>query len=256
MTEPAAIAVDDLGLRYPDGTEALRGIHAGVSPGEFVAIIGPSGCGKSTLLRLLAGLDEPTAGRLQVAGRTPAQARAAGHDIACVFQSPTLLPWRSVLGNVALPLELRGVERQARRARAAELVRLVGLEQFAGARPGQLSGGMQMRASLARALVTEPSLILLDEPFGALDEITRQYLNEELIRLWLDRRWTAVLVTHNVYEAVFLSQRLLVMGPRPGTIIAEYAVDFPYPRLLALRAEPRFAALAAEVSTRLREAMQ
>jgi NitT/TauT family transport system ATP-binding protein len=250
------ISIHELGLRYPDGTAAIDGLSAQIRLQEFVSVVGPSGCGKSTLLKLLAGLLDSSTGTLHIAGSSPAAARAAGHDIAYVFQSPTLLPWRSVTDNVALPLELRGVEASVRQARAAGLIRLVGLEDFAAARPGQLSGGMQMRASLARALVTQPALILLDEPFGALDEITRQYLNEELMRLWLDQRWTAVLVTHNVYEAVFLSQRVLVMGPRPGTIIGEYRVDFPYPRAPALRADPRFGALAAGISARLREAME
>jgi NitT/TauT family transport system ATP-binding protein len=251
----AFVSIDDLALRYADGTQALVNIDAQVTRSEFVAIVGPSGCGKSTLLKLLAGLLEASAGTLDIAGSSPAAARAAGHDTAYVFQSPTLLPWRSLRDNVALPLELRGMDRSAREQRADLMIRLVGLQEFTSARPAQLSGGMQMRVSLARALVTNPALILLDEPFGALDEITRQYLNEELLRLWLARRWTAVLVTHNVQEAVFLAQRVLVMGPRPGTIIGEYAVDFPYPRLPELRADPRFAALAARISTRLREAL-
>lgn len=255
MEATTLITIDGLRMRYPDGTAAIDDLSARIGHQEFVSVVGPSGCGKSTLLKLLAGLLDTSGGTLQIADATPADARAAGHDIAYVFQSPTLLPWRSVTDNVALPLELRGVGQQRRLARAAELIRLVGLKDFAAARPGQLSGGMQMRVSLARALVTEPALILLDEPFGALDEITRQYLNEELLRLWLDQRWTAVLVTHNVYEAVFLSQRVLVMGPRPGTIIGEYPVDFPYPRTPALRADPRFGALAATISARLREAM-
>ena len=255
MNTPALITIDGLQMRYPDGTAAIDGLSAEIGREEFVSVVGPSGCGKSTLLKLLAGLLGTSGGTLRIADAEPADARAAGHDIAYVFQSPTLLPWRSVKDNVALPLELRGISQDLRHARAAELIRLVGLEDFAAARPGQLSGGMQMRVSLARALVTNPALILLDEPFGALDEITRQYLNEELMRLWLDRRWTAVLVTHNVYEAVFLSQRVLVMGPRPGSIIGEYRVDFPYPRAPALRADPQFGALAARISARLREAM-
>ena len=255
MKLPALITITGLQMRYPDGTAAIDGLSAAIGRQEFVSVVGPSGCGKSTLLKLLAGLLDTSGGSLRIADAAPAEARAAGHDIAYVFQSPTLLPWRSVTDNVALPLELRGVGREMRHARAAELIRLVGLEDFASARPGQLSGGMQMRVSLARALVTNPALILLDEPFGALDEITRQYLNEELMRLWLDRRWTAVLVTHNVSEAVFLSQRVLVMGPRPGTIIGEYPVGFPYPRTPALRADPRFGTLAAGISAKLREAM-
>lgn len=255
VVEKLLVRVEDLALRFAAGVQALAGVELSVEAGEFVAIVGPSGCGKSTLLRVLAGLIEPTGGRVAVDGMAPVEARRRLHELAFVFQHPTLLPWRTVLDNLRLPLELgrrRGSNAVPREELLAALAR-VGLRDFARAWPHQLSGGMQMRLSLARALVTDPRLLLLDEPFGALDDLTRQRLNEELLRLWLERGWTGLFVTHNVAEAVFLSRRVLVMSPRPGRFVAEVAVPFGYPRSPALRGAPEFGRLVAQIGERLME---
>jgi len=240
-------------MSFPGGVRALAGVTLSIDEGEFVSIVGPSGCGKSTLLRLVAGLAERTSGNLHVAGMEPRAARRKLHDMAFVFQQPALLPWRNVARNVMMPLELQGVARTTARQRAAQVLELVGLSEFGNLYPRQLSGGMRMRASVARALVTQPDLLLLDEPFGALDEITRQRLNEELLTLWQRDQWTALFVTHNVFEAVFLSQRVLVMSARPGRIAGKVAIPLPYPRSPEVRAMPEFARLAGQVSDLLRE---
>lgn len=247
------IVAERIGVRF--GTQpAVEQASLRVRAGEFVSLVGPSGCGKSTLLRTIAGLIEPTAGTLTVGNLPPVGARRTNR-VAFVFQDPTLLPWRNVTDNIRLPLELAGVPRRAHRQPIEESLRLIGLtSEDARKRPRKLSGGMRMRVSLARALVTNPDLLLLDEPFAALDDVLRQQLNEELARLWQSQRWTAVFVTHNVSEAVFLSQRILVMSARPGTLVAEIAVPFEYPRRPELRAEADFARLAGQVSARLREA--
>ncbi len=243
------IAARHLGLQYPSGVRALQDINLEIGRGQFAAIVGPSGCGKSTLLRLVAGLVQPSTGQLQVLGHAPAAARRQ-QELAYVFQEATLLPWRSVTANVALPLELRG---EGNAARVTAALATVGLTEFAHSLPRELSGGMRMRASIARALVTQPQLLMLDEPFGALDDITRGRLNLELLRLWESDRWTALFVTHNVQEAVFLSRRVLIMSSRPGRIIADVAVPFPSPRAESLRLEPAFAGVVAEVTAHLRE---
>ncbi len=242
-----------LGMTYHGGVRALAGVDLGIRRGEFVSIVGPSGCGKSTLLRLVAGLGDRTGGELRVAGIEPRLARKRHHDLAFVFQQPALLPWRSVIRNVMLPLELQRVPGRKAEEQAAKVLELVGLTEFRGLMPRQLSGGMRMRVSVARALVTQPDMLLLDEPFGALDEITRQRLNEELLCLWQRDQWTALFITHNVFEAVFLSQRVLVMSSRPGRIAGEVAVSLPYPRLPGVRAAAEFAHLAGQVSEMLRE---
>jgi NitT/TauT family transport system ATP-binding protein len=220
---------------------ALHGIDMRVPEGEFCSLIGPSGCGKSTLLRLIAGLLTPTEGEIVIGdGESPADARGR-REIGFVFQDAVLLPWRTALENVELPLAIAGRgSPDERRRRARELLDLVGLGDFANAAPGKLSGGMQRRVGIARALALDPRFLLLDEPFGALDEITRQRLNSELLRIWTERRTTALLVTHNVGEAVFLSDRVLVMAARPGRIIAEVEIDLPRPRNLDLLQEPTF----------------
>ncbi len=241
----------EIDKRFSSGVEALRGVDLSIERGQFVSIVGPSGCGKSTFLRLVAGLDEPTAGTLTVDGRTPKDARREQLDLAFIFQDATLLPWRSVARNVGLPLELR---EQTDADRVRQVIDMVGLADFADAYPAQLSGGMRMRASIARALATNPELLLLDEPFGALDEITRQRLNEELLRLWQEDRWTGLFITHNVYEAVFLSQRVLVMSARPGQLIADIAIPFDLPRDPDLRSTPEFVQLAETISHQLGEA--
>jgi NitT/TauT family transport system ATP-binding protein len=256
MAEPTPspfVVARSLVMRFPSGVAALEGVDVSLARGGFTCLVGPSGCGKSTLLRLVAGLIAPTGGELAVDGMTAEQARRTGHGMAFVFQQPALLPWRTVVGNVRRPLELGGGGGGGG-GRVAELLGLVGLEEFAGAYPRQLSGGMRMRVSLAQALATRPGLLLMDEPFGALDEITRQRLNEELLRLWAAERFTALFVTHNVYEAAFLGQRVLVMSRRPGRIAAEVEVPFGYPRSPELRSDGDFARLCGTISRRLEEA--
>ena len=248
------IEADGVAKAFGSGGRALDGVGFAVRAGEFVSLVGPSGCGKSTLLRMVAGLIEPTGGRLTVRGQTPAQSRRTGQRVAFVFQDANLLPWRTVTGNIRLPLELRGIPRGQQEEQIGASLELIGLsERDARKRPRMLSGGMRMRVSLARALVTSPDLLLLDEPFAALDDMLRQQLNEDLLRIWSQQRWTALFVTHNVTEAVFLSSRILVMTPAPGRIAAEIEVPFPHPRSPELRAEPEFARLCGDVSRRLRE---
>jgi NitT/TauT family transport system ATP-binding protein len=233
-------------------TVALKDANLTVQEGEFISLIGPSGCGKTTLLRLIADLVAPTGGELVVAGKTPRQARL-DREYGYVFQAPALLEWRSVLRNVMLPLEIMGYARHERAARAAELLELVGLKDFHGQYPWQLSGGMQQRVSIARALAFDPELLLMDEPFGALDEITREAMNNELLRIWQETGKTVVFVTHSITEAVFLSSRIVVMTPRPGKIESVIDVDLPYPRSDAVRESARFFELAASVREALRE---
>jgi NitT/TauT family transport system ATP-binding protein len=231
-----------VGKRFQDGTVALDGADFRVAGGEFVSVVGPSGCGKSTLLRIASGLSDATGGKVQV-----------GTDkIGYVFQDPTLLPWRTVQANVELFSELRGLPKEERRRRAAAALELVGLSEFAGHRPQALSGGMRMRVSLARSLTLEPELFLFDEPFGALDEITRERLNDELLQLYLTQRFTALFVTHSVMEAVFMSTRVLVMSGRPGRVLGDFPVPFEYPRSPRLRFDEAFARLAGQVSALLR----
>jgi NitT/TauT family transport system ATP-binding protein len=239
-----SLAFEGVGMTFPDGTEALRDVSFRLGRGEFVTVVGPSGCGKSTLLRIASGLSACTAGSVQV-DRT---------HLGYVFQDATLLPWRTVQTNVELFAELHGVPKQERRALAAEAIALVGLNGFERHVPRRLSGGMRMRVSLARSLTRKPSVFLFDEPFGALDEITRERLNDELLRLFLSENFAGLFITHSVSEAVFLSTRVLVMSPRPGRIVADVAVPFGYPRAPELRFQPAFAALAGEVSASLREA--
>ncbi|MEE3233585.1 MAG: ABC transporter ATP-binding protein [Candidatus Latescibacterota bacterium] len=245
--------MQDLGKVFPGGTHALANVHLQIPRGQFVSIVGPSGCGKSTLIRLVAGLDNYTSGTLNVDGQDPINARKKRNDLAYVFQDPTLLPWRTVYKNVTLPLELRG---QVIDDRITAILETVGLSDFLTAFPSQLSGGMRMRVSIARALATDPGLLLLDEPFGALDEITRQLLNEELLKLWERDRWTGLFITHNVYEATFLADRVLVMSARPGRIIADIEVPFSHPRDKNLRHQSSFTDIAHCISNRLEEAHQ
>lgn len=243
-------------MAFAAGIPTLREVSIDIPTGQFVSLLGPSGCGKSTLLRLIAGLLTPTSGSLTVANVTPAQARTTSTRMAFVFQDPTLLPWRTVAQNLRLPLELQQVPEAEHAALISSSLRLIGLgEDDARKRPRMLSGGMRMRVSLARALVTAPELLLLDEPFAALDDVLRQQLNEELVRIWREKMWTAVFVTHNVAEAVFLSERVLVMSSRPGTLVADVPIPFAYPRTPELRGTTEFAQLTADLSARLREAV-
>jgi NitT/TauT family transport system ATP-binding protein len=213
----------------PGAVEALREIDLEISSGDFVSLIGPSGCGKSTLLRLIGDLTQPTSGELRVNGKVPHQARL-DRDYGIVFQSATLLDWRTVRRNVELPLEILDVAADERTRRAEEMLRLVQLEQFEDHHPWQLSGGMQQRVAIARALAPHPSLLLMDEPFGALDEMTRELLQQEVLRIWRETDTTVVFVTHSIPEAVFLSTRVVVMSSRPGRISAHVDIDLPYPR--------------------------
>lgn len=249
MGSRIVLALDRITHRFADGAAAVRDISLTIGAGEFVSLVGPSGCGKSTLLRLMAGLISPSEGTIEF--QPPERDRGR---TAFVFQDPTLLPWRTVVENIALPLELGGMAIKMARQSARERLAQVGLtDADADKFPRELSGGMRMRASLARGLVTEPQLLLLDEPFAALDDLLRGQLNEELLRLWQAQAWTCVFVTHNVAEAVFLSQRVIVMSPRPGTIVADVPIPLSYPRAPSIRGTGEFARLVGEVSDRLRK---
>jgi len=234
---------------YGSNPPVLQQIDLTIAKGEFVSLIGPSGCGKSTVLKLISGLTHTTSGTLQVDGMTPVNAR---ETISYIFQDATLLPWRTVTSNVGLGLELERLSREARQKKVHTLLELVGLTHVARAYPRQLSGGMKMRVSVARALATTPRLLLMDEPFGALDEMTRDRLNEELLRLRAEQNWTAVFVTHSVAEAVFLSTRIVVLAPSPGRIAQEITIDLPFPRTAVTRESTQFESYVTHVSRALR----
>jgi NitT/TauT family transport system ATP-binding protein len=244
-----SVAFDAVTKRYGDGPAILERISLRIAPGEFVSFIGPSGCGKSTLLKLVAGLSPVTSGALAVDDHAPALATP---ELAFVFQEPTLLPWLNVERNVEVPLRLRGESRERRRERARAALALVGLTERAQYYPRQLSGGQRMRVSIARALSLSPKLLLLDEPFGALDEMTRDRLNEELLAIRAEQGWTALFVTHAVAEAVFLSNRIILLAANPGRIHREISIDLPYPRTTETRLNPAFQSLVASVSQELR----
>ena len=251
---PAAVEAENLSLVFEtdDGpVQALSNIDLMVRPGEFVSLIGPSGCGKTTLLRVIGDLESPTSGRIAVNGMSPREARLK-RSYGYVFQAPALYPWRTVAKNIALPLEIMGYARDERRARVAAGLDLVNLSGFGNKFPWQLSGGMQQRASIARALSFDPDLLLMDEPFGALDEIVRDKLNEQLLRLWDRTGKTVVFVTHSIPEAVFLSTRVVVMSPRPGRVHDVVECDFPRDRNLDIRETPAFLAVAHRVREGLR----
>jgi NitT/TauT family transport system ATP-binding protein len=238
---------------FPRGNvTAVQEIDLEIAAGEFVSLIGPSGCGKSTLLRLIGDLVEPTSGTITVNGKPAKQARA-DHDYGIVFQDSVLFEWRTVAKNISLPLELLGWDRAKRKDRIAEMLELVELTSFEDHNPWQLSGGMQQRVSIARALAFEPALLLMDEPFGALDEMTRERLNLELLSIWQQLASTVVFVTHSISEAVFLSTRVVVMSPRPGRIAGIVDVDLPYPRSVETREEPHFFELVTQVRELLRK---
>jgi NitT/TauT family transport system ATP-binding protein len=239
-----ALSFRHVSKTWADGTEALTDVSFDVRDGEFVTVVGPSGCGKSTLLKIASKLVPQTSGEVAL----------ESENLGYVFQDATLLPWRTVQQNVELFMELHEVDKAERKARAQEAIQLVGLTGFEHHHPKRLSGGMRMRASLARSLTLKPTIFLFDEPFGALDEITRERLNEELMKLFMRERFAGLFITHSVYEAVFLSTRVLVMSARPGRIIAEFEVPFDYPRPTELRFDAEFARLSGEVSRGLRDA--
>jgi len=246
------IELTALTKRYGDAQTVLDSVNLTICRDEFVTFIGPSGCGKSTALKLISGLSVPTSGTISVDGMTPKDAREL---ISFIFQDATLLPWRTVQQNVGLGLELEGVAAKQRREKTVQLLELVGLQHMADAYPRELSGGMKMRVSIARALATSPRLLLMDEPFAALDEMSRDRLNEELLRLRAEQKWTAVFVTHSVAEAVFLSTRIVVLAPNPGRIHAVLPIELPLPRTAALRDTPEFEAHVLQVSHALRAAL-
>ncbi|WP_426512647.1 ABC transporter ATP-binding protein [Dactylosporangium sp. McL0621] len=244
LATKTALQFSSVDKTFKDGTVALTGADFAVAAGDFTSIVGPSGCGKSTLLRIASGLDEATAGHVHVGAAR----------LGYVFQDATLLPWRTVRANVELLAELHGLPKAERRKRSAEALELVGLSAFAKHMPHELSGGMRMRTSLARSLTLSPDLFLFDEPFGALDEITRERLNDELLSLFRLQRFAALFITHSVMEAVFLSTRVLVMSGRPGRILADVEIPFEYPREPSLRFSAQFAAVCGSISAHLRGA--
>ena len=237
-----ALTFDGVGMTFPDGTHAVDEVSFAVGRGEFVTVVGPSGCGKSTLLKIASGLLEPTKGAVSI----------DRDRIGYVFQDPTLMPWRTVRRNVELLTELHDVPKDERRRLGQYAIDLVGLNGFEEHYPKSLSGGMRMRCSLARTLTLRPPIMMFDEPFGAVDEITREHLNEETLRLFEQEGFAGLFITHSIPEAVFMSTRVLVMSARPGRIVADFAVPFPYPRDPELRFDPEFAALSGEVSRALR----
>jgi NitT/TauT family transport system ATP-binding protein len=239
------VALDRVGKTFANGVVALSNVSVDVADGEFVSLLGPSGCGKSTALRIIAGLIEPSSGKVIWPGARTSDHR---HDIGFVFQEPTLMPWASVADNVWLPLRLRGTNRRESRDRIVECLSLVGMSDFAAAYPHELSGGMKMRVSIARALTLKPRLLLMDEPFAALDEMTRFRLNDDLQKLRRQLGCTVVFVTHSVFESVYLSDRVAVMSPRPGCIVAEIMIDAAGARDVDFRTSARYAQLCREVS--------
>lgn len=244
LTREEHVCLQSVGVQFPGHPPVLEDVHLAVRRGEFVSLVGPSGCGKTTILRLIAHLSEPSQGHLTV---SPAL------RTAYVFQEPTLLPWRNVRDNIRLPLELLQTPRSQQDAAVQGSLQRIGLRDSDGGKyPRMLSGGMKMRVSLARALVTHPDILLLDEPFAALDDMLRQQLNEDLLSIWQEQRWTALFVTHNVAEAVFLSHRVLVMSAHPGRVVETVEVPFAYPRPSSLRGDAEFAALTERISRRLR----
>ena len=239
-----ALSFTDVSMVFPDGTHAVDRVSFDVQPGEFVTVVGPSGCGKSTLLRIASGLERHTSGGCNI----------DRSSIGYVFQDATLLPWRTVQRNVELNAELQGMKKAERQAKAAEAIELVNLVGHESKYPKQLSGGMKMRCSLARSLVLSPKVFLFDEPFGALDEITRERLNDELLKLFEAEKFAGLFITHSIAEAVFLSTRVLVMSARPGRLIGDYQVPFEFPRQHEIRYEPAFAELCGRISADLKDA--
>jgi NitT/TauT family transport system ATP-binding protein len=253
QTSPSLLVLHGVGKTFPNGTAALANLNFNVRRGEFLSLLGPSGCGKSTVLRIIAGLTAPTQGSVE--WPDPSTHAGKSNRIGFVFQDPTLMPWASVFNNVSLPLALKGVAAASIAARVTAALDRVGLGKFADALPRELSGGMRMRVSIARALVTEPQLLLMDEPFAALDEITRFKLNNDLLQVWQATGTTIVFVTHSVFESVYLSNRILVMSARPGRISTELAIEAPYPRDNNFGTSAEYAAFCRRASAALAQAM-
>jgi NitT/TauT family transport system ATP-binding protein len=250
-TSSPAIEILSADKTYSNGTRALEPVDLKIQPGEFVTLLGPSGCGKSTLLKMIAGLLAPTDGRILIWNKPIDKVESSGHKLAFVFQEATLMPWSRVRANVRLPLDLQGDAKDEAEKRVNYSLELVGLSKFADAYPRELSGGMQMRVSIARALVTQPDLLLMDEPFGALDEITRNKLDSDLLELWEKKKLTVVFVTHSIYEAVYLSTRVVVMAARPGRVVNQVNIDEPYPRGHDFRVSSQFAQYAKSLQDSL-----
>jgi NitT/TauT family transport system ATP-binding protein len=249
------LRLDGISKTFNNGTMALAGVDLTILPGEFVSLLGPSGCGKSTLLKVIAGLASPSSGTIDWPQSTYSAAGEPEPSLGFVFQEPTLLPWRTAADNVCLPLLLAGVNKAEARERVEEALALVGLSGFGNLHPRQLSGGMKMRVSIARALVTRPKILLMDEPFAALDEITRTKLNDELLQLFARQKLTVIFVTHSVYESVYLSSRIVVMGSRPGRVTADLPIEVPYPRTEEFRLSPLYNECCRLASMALRRAM-
>jgi NitT/TauT family transport system ATP-binding protein len=249
------VSIRDVSKQFANGTIAVRDVNLDLARGEFVSLLGPSGCGKSTLLRMISGLGEPSRGVIDWPTSVHDATGHAEPDLGFVFQEPTLMPWATALKNVMLPLTLKGVDKREAEAKSADMLGLVGLKGFEGSYPRELSGGMKMRVSIARALVTKPSILLMDEPFAALDEITRHRLNDDLLRLWWDQKFTAVFVTHSVFESVYLSQRIVVMAARPGRVMADLKVDAPHPRDDLFRTSAQYAEICRVASNTLHKAI-
>ncbi len=254
----SAVSIAGAEKTYPNGIRALLPVNLNVQQGEFVSLLGPPGCGKSTLLNMIAGLLAPSNGSILVWGESPvanvganAKNDATDHRLSFVFQEATLMPWARVAANVRLPLDLQGVSRTDADQRVSDALKLVGLDKFSESFPRELSGGMQMRASIARSLVTDPSLLLMDEPFGALDEITRNRLDDELLALWREKNLTVIFVTHSIHEAVYLSSRVIVMAARPGRVVEEVAISPTIPRDEAFRVSTEFAGYAKQLQDSL-----
>jgi NitT/TauT family transport system ATP-binding protein len=249
------VSIRNVSKQFANGTLAIRGVDLDLRDGEFVSLLGPSGCGKSTLLRIIAGLGSPSAGTVEWPSAPHTASGEPQPDLGFVFQDPTLMPWSNTLRNTMLPLTLAGVAKNDAEARAAEMLALVGLKGFEKSYPRELSGGMKMRVSIARALVTHPRILLMDEPFAALDEITRHRLNDDLLELWWQNRFTAVFVTHSVFESVYLSQRIVVMAARPGRVMADLKNEASYPRDTLFRTSAEYAHLCRVGSETLKQAI-
>jgi len=254
LTPPPLVSLRHVSKRFANGTLALQGMTLDIGEHDFISFLGPSGCGKSTALRLIAGLTRLSSGEMQWSGANTGKTRS-DRDLGFVFQEPTLMPWAKVFDNVWLPLKLAGQSRDAAAPVVRQVLEMVGLSRFADVYPRELSGGMKMRVSIARALVTHPRLLLMDEPFAALDEMTRIKLNNDLLAIWREHRFSVVFVTHSVYESVYLSNRIVVMAARPGRVIDEIRIDEPYPRGEDFRTSSRYNAHCTSVSRSLHGAL-